>query len=496
MARPSRKENAGRASGPRILLVSPEIHPLAKTGGLADVAGSLPLALKELGCDIRVAMPLYRKVTASANYLGDFPVPLGKGINETAIVKEALLGQDVPAYLIENYRYFDRDQLYGYADDAERFGFFCRSVLEMLPLIDWTPDVIHCNDWQSAMVPTYLKFFYRPAGKLARVGTLFTIHNMEYQGGFPRSEMEILGLGWELFRPEDVEFFGSVNLMKAGILYSDMVNTVSEGYAKEIQTPEYGGRMDGILVANSGKLRGILNGLDYNVWNPETDQALEVRYNIQSSGLRSRNKAALQRELGFEEAPSKFLLGFVGRLTIQKGVDIFVTAVPDLLGMGVQMAVLGSGDEHYQDMMKRTAGEDPTNLKVVVGFDDGLARRIYAGCDAFLMPSRYEPCGLGQMISFRYGAVPIVRKTGGLADTVTDASVSDDGTGFVFNEYSTAGLISSIERAKSAFADRPRWNALVMRGMAQDFSWRSSAGKYLDTYREIMKRAGPADQYP
>ena len=475
-------------TGPKVLLVSPEIHPLAKTGGLADVAGSLPLALRELGCDIRVVMPRYRKVTAPAHYLCDFPVPMGKGITETAVVKEATLGREVPAYLIENYRYFDRDLLYGYGDDAERFGFFCRAVLEMFGRLGWTPEVIHCNDWQSALIPTFLKFRYRPAGKLTGIGTLFTIHNMEYQGGFPPSVLDMLDLGWELFRPEDIEFYGSVNLMKAGILYSDLVSTVSEGYAREIQTPEYGGRMDGILVANSAKLRGILNGLDYNVWDPEKDQALEARFNIRSSGLRARNKAALQTELGLEQDPEAFLVGFVGRLTIQKGVDIFVPAVPEILGAGVQLAVLGSGDEHYQDMMKRIAGEDPAHLKVVIGFDDRLARRIYSACDAFLMPSRYEPCGLGQMISFRYGAVPIVRRTGGLADTVTDASVSEEGTGFVFNEYSTEGLVSAVMRARNAYSERHRWNALIMKGMAQDFSWRASAGKYLDTYREISRR--------
>jgi starch synthase len=476
-------------SGPRVLLVSPEIQPLAKTGGLADVAGSLPLALRELGCDVRVAMPRYRKVTASSNYLCDFPVPMGKGISETAVVKEAILGPDVPAYLIENYRYFDRDALYGHGDDAERFGFFCRAVLEMFGRIGWTPEVIHCNDWQSALIPTYLRFRYRPAGRLANVGTLFTIHNMEYQGVSPPSVLDILDLGRELFTPQDLEFYGAVNLMKAGILFSDMVNTVSEGYAREIQTPEYGGRLEGVLAANAGKLRGILNGLDYNVWNPERDQALEARFSAQSGALRARNKAALQRQLGLEEDPAAFLVGFVGRLTIQKGVDIIVPAVPKLLRAGIQLAVLGTGDEHYQEMMKRIAGEDPAHLKVIIGFDDRLARRIYGGCDAFLMPSRYEPCGLGQMISFRYGAVPVVRHTGGLADTVTDASVSDAGTGFVFNEYSTEALVGAVERAMQAFSDRPRWGALVMRGMSQDFSWRASAGKYLDTYREIMDLA-------
>jgi starch synthase len=480
-------------AGPRVLLVSPEIHPLAKTGGLADVAGSLPLALRELGADIRVAMPRYRKVAASANYLCDFPVPMGKGITETAVVKEAQLGQDVPAYLVENYRYFDRDALYGHGDDAERFGFFSRAVLEMFGRIGWTPDVIHCNDWQSALIPTYLKFRYRPAGRLKEVGTLFTIHNMEYQGGCPPSTLDILDLGWEFFTPRDVEFFGAVNLMKAGILYSDMVSTVSEGYAREIQTPEYGGRLEGVLAENAGKLRGILNGLDYNVWNPDKDAALEARFSARSAALRARNKAALQRQLGLEEDPARMLLGFVGRMTIQKGVDILVPAVPAMLKMGAQLAVLGSGDEHYQDMMKRIAGEDPAHLKVVIGFDDRLARRIYGGCDAFLMPSRYEPCGLGQMISFRYGAVPIVRRTGGLADTVSDASVSDAGTGFVFNEYTTQALAGAVERAMQAYSDRPRWSALVMRGMAQDFSWRASAGKYIDTYREIMRlaRQGP-----
>jgi len=482
---------AGRPAGgrPKVLLVSPEIHPLAKTGGLADVAGSLPLALRELGCDVRVAMPRYRHVKASANYIGDFPVPMGQGVTETAVVKEAVLGRDVPAYLVENYRYFDRDSLYGYGDDAERFGFFCRAVLEMFDRTGWTPEVIHCNDWQSAMIPTYLRFHYRPAGRLPGIGTLFTIHNVEYQGGFPPSAMETLDLGWELFTPAGVEFYGAVNLMKAGILYSDLVSTVSEGYAREIQTPEYGGRLEGVLAASSGRLRGILNGLDYATWDPSRDQALEARFDRRSAALRGRNKAALQSELGLAPDPSRFLVGFVGRLTVQKGVDILVPAVVPLLEMGVQLAILGSGDEHYQQMMRRISEEAPAGLKVVIGFDDRLARRIYAGCDAFLMPSRYEPCGLGQMISFRYGAVPIVRRTGGLADTVTDASVSDSGTGFVFNEYSTEALSGAVGRAMRAFSDRPRWNALVMRGMERDFSWRASAARYLDTYREIQSMA-------
>ncbi len=475
------------AAGPRVLLVSPEIHPLAKTGGLADVAGSLPTALRGLGCDVRVAMPRYRSVRASLDYVTDFAVPLGKGAVETAVVKAASLNGDVPAYLIESYRYFDRPSLYGYPDDAERFGFFCRAVLEMIDRIGWVPEVIHCNDWQSAMIPTYLRLFYRPEGRHGCLGTLFTIHNVEYQGRFGPEAMEALGLPWELFRPEGVEFYGSVNLLKAGILYSDMVNTVSASYAREIQTPELGGGLDGVLRAQAHKLRGILNGLDYSLWDPERDRALEQRFSARSIGLRARNKAALQRELGLPEDPGAFLLGFVSRLTVQKGVDLLVPAVPELLKMGDQVVVLGTGDESYLSLLRALADQYPGGLRVSLSFDDGLARRIYAGCDAFLMPSKYEPCGLGQMISLRYGAVPIVRRTGGLADTVVDAS-APDGSGFVFDDYTPAALVEAVARARRTFSDRSRWRALVAKGMSRDFSWGASARSYLETYEEIVAR--------
>ena len=494
----------------KVLVVSPEIFPLAKTGGLADVAGSLPLALRGLGCDVRVAMPLYRKVRVPASEIATFDVPMGpkfldtvrcampagkepgKGpvweVTATAVVKQAALGAGVPAYLVENRALFDRDSLYGYGDDMARFGFFSRAVLEFLDRGEWKPDVIHCNDWQSAMVPTCLKLFYKPAGRLVGVGTLLTVHNLEYQGNFDRSAIDVLGLGWGLYNMEGIEFYGQVSLMKAGILYSDMVNTVSEMYAREIQTPEYGARLDGVLRANSAKVRGILNGLDYDVWDPEKDDALEQRFGTRSAGLRQKNKAALQRSLGLREDPGAFLLGFIGRLAVQKGIDILVPAIGEMLDMGCQLVALGTGDDYYMQKMAQIADADRERLSVMLKFDDRMARQIYGGCDAFLMPSRYEPCGLGQMISFRYGAVPIVRRTGGLADTVTDASVSEEGTGFVFNEYSTEGLVSAVMRARNAYSERHRWNALIMKGMAQDFSWRASAGKYLDTYREISRR--------
>jgi len=472
----------------KVLIVSPEIHPLAKTGGLADVAGSLPLALKGLDVDVRVAMPLYKKVGVPTRYICDYAVPLGKNSIETAVAKETLLGGEVPAYLIENYRYFDRDQLYGYGDDAERFAFFSRAVLELFDRINWVPDVIHCNDWQSALIPTYLKFLYKPKGKFTRTGTVFTIHNMEYQGCFPAGDYEILGLGWELFGTENLEFFGWFNLMKAGILYSDMVNTVSESYAKEIQTPEYGAKLDGLLRANSHKLRGILNGLDYDVWNPEKDNQIENKFGVRSAGLRAKNKVTLQAELGLEQDPRAFMVGMVSRLTIQKGIDIFVPALAKMLLAGDQVVVLGTGDEHYVRMMKELEESGAGNLKILLKFDERLAHRIYAGSDVFLMPSRYEPCGLGQLISFRYGSVPIVRRTGGLADTVSDASVSEEGTGFVFNEYSSEGFVSAVERARNAYKDQARWNRIVMRGMSQDFSWRASAGKYLEAYRSVASK--------
>ena len=500
--------------GPKVLIVSPEIVPLAKTGGLGDVAGSLPLALRSLGCDVRVAMPLYKMVKAPSRPLAELDVPMGrayidvikevrdgrvqampkvvypgKDVSARAQIRVASLKECVPAYLIDNPGFFDRDFLYGYPDDVARFGFFSRAVLEMLDRIGWTPDLIHCNDWQSAMVPTYLKLFYKPAGRFTGMGTVFTIHNMEYQGNFDRSAIDILGLGWELFNMEGVEFWGQVSLMKAGILYSDMVNTVSDGYSREIQTPEFGGRMDGVLRTASGKLRGIVNGIDYDFWDPEKDAALDNRFGVASVGLRPRNKAALQRELGLKEDPDALLLGFIGRLSAQKGLDILVPAIQDILCMGCQLVALGTGDDYYMKKMTEIAGSDPERLSVMLRFDDRMARRIYGGCDSFLMPSRYEPCGLGQMICGRYGSVPVVRKTGGLADTVRDAILYEDGTGFLFDDYSTDALTEAVRRAGEVHRDRERWNAIVVQGMRRDFSWKASAVKYLELYRETMKRA-------
>jgi len=508
------KETPKAPSGPRILVVSPEIVPLAKTGGLGDVAGSLPLALAALGCDVRVAMPLYKAVKVPSKPVAELEVPLGRALFEVAreerdgrvqenykvvypgkdvsaraVIREAVLGGRIPAYLVDNPPFYDRDQLYGYPDDVARFGFFSRTVLEMLDRIGWVPDVIHCNDWQSAMVPTYLRLFYKPSGRFSGVGTVFTIHNMEYQGNFDRSAIDILGLGWELFTMEGVEFWGQVSMMKAGILYSDMVNTVSEGYSREIQTPDFGGRMDGVLRAASGKLRGIVNGIDYDFWDPARDTALESRFNARSSGSRTANKAALQKELGLKQDPDAFLLGFIGRLSAQKGLDILVPAVQDLLCMGCQLAVLGTGDDYYMKQLSQVAGSDPERLSVMLRFDDRMARRIYAGTDAFLMPSRYEPCGLGQMICGRYGSVPIVRRTGGLADTVRDAILYGDGTGFLFEDYTSDALTEAVRKAGEVFRDRERWTAIKVQGMEKDFSWKASAARYLELYKETMARA-------
>jgi len=501
-------------SGPKILLVSPEIVPLAKTGGLGDVAGSLPLALAAMGCDVRVAMPLYKVVKAPSKPIVELDVPMGraffeitkqerdgrvqetynvaypgKDVSTKAVIREAILGNGILAYLVDNPVFYNRDYLYGYPDDVARFGFFSRAVLEMLDRIGWVPDVMHCNDWQSAMVPTYLRLLYKPAGRFSGVGTVFTIHNMEYQGNFDRSAIDILGLGWELFNMEGVEFWGQVSLMKAGILYSDMVNTVSEGYSREIRTPDFGGRMDGVLRAASGKLRGIVNGIDYDFWDPERDGALDSRFSAPTVGRRPANKAAMQKQLGLKQDPNAFLLGFIGRLSAQKGLDILVPAVQDLLCMGCQLAVLGTGDDYYMKKMSEIAGSDPERLSVMLRFDDRMARRIYGGADAFLMPSRYEPCGLGQMISGRYGAVPIVRKTGGLADTVRDATLYEDGTGFLFEEYSADALTEAVRKAGEVFRDKERWNAIVVHGMLKDFSWKASAARYLELYNETIQRA-------
>jgi starch synthase len=475
----------------KILLLSAEAVPFAKVGGLADVAGSLTKALRRLGHDARLALPKYGRISqaefALTQVVESLPVPVGSG-HELATVFESDV-EGVPAYLVGNDKYFGREEVYGYHDDGERFVFFCRAALEMLKKLDWQPDIIHCNDWHTGITPNWLKTIYRDDPFFADTATVFTIHNLAYQGIFGPELVQFAGLAdYGLIpHPTDDGLSRVVVLIARGILFADVINTVSEKYAQEILTPEYGERLHPILAQRQGRLFGILNGLDYEVWNPATDRDIAVNYDIASLDQRIENKLALQREAGLAVDPDVPLIGMVSRLADQKGFDILAEASDQLMEMALQFVLLGTGEERYHRIFANVAGKYPGQVAVFLKFDGALARRIYAGSDAFLMPSRFEPCGLGQMIAMRYGSVPIVRSTGGLADTVQDYDpTTGQGNGFAFSDYSKEALLAAVKRAWETYRHQDTWRTLVERGMKADFSWQASARKYVDLYYRAL----------
>ncbi|MDN5347155.1 MAG: starch synthase [Clostridia bacterium] len=473
----------------KILFVSPEVAPFAKTGGLADVAGSLPKALAARGHDVRVALPRYRRVK-DVPYLTDLPVEMD-GSLETAIIRRAALKgrPEVPVYLIDNYKYFYRDGMYGYADDDARFNFFCKAVLSMLPWLEFQPDIIHCNDWQTGPIPLFLKVKVQDSPHFRRTATIFTIHNLQYQGHFDKNALKTMALGEEFFTPERLEFYGKVNFMKAGLLYADLINTVSKKYALEIQTPEAGEGLDGLLRKRAQDLYGILNGIDYEEFNPATDPRIKANYDAGSLERKKINKRALQKEMDLPERDVP-LLGIISRLVAQKGLDLLAAILDPLLAQDVQFILLGSGEDYYQQLFSRYKLKYRQKMAVKIGFDPDLAQRIYAGCDMFLMPSRFEPCGLGQMISLRYGTVPIVRATGGLEDTIIDYHHDPArGNGFSFVNYNPQDLLETINRALNLYREQPHaWQELVRRGMAADFSWSASAAQYEEMYFKALEK--------
>jgi starch synthase len=479
----------------KILLVSSEVMPFAKTGGLADVAGSLPKALRTQGHDVRVVLPRYKQIERG-KYVTDFPVDMQNG-KEAAIIREGEIGAKeegiettLPVYFIDNYRYFYREGIYGYWDEAERFAFFCKAVLEMLPRINFQPDIIHCNDWQSGPIPLLLKVKYNANPFYDRMATLFTIHNLRYQGNFAREALHYLGLGDEFYHPEELEFYGYVSYMKAGLLYSDILNTVSRTYAEEIKGPELGERFDGLLRKRSRDLYGIVNGINFHEFNPATDHKLYRNYDSNDIQGKKKNKEKLQEEM---ELPKRDvpLLGIISRLVSQKGFDLVAGMVDDLMEQDVQLIILGTGEEYFESLLKRMKEKHPDKVGLYLGFNADLAKRIYAGSDIFLMPSRYEPCGLGQLISLRYGTIPVVRHTGGLADTIIDCSASkDSGNGFAFREYSSKALASAVIRALKVYNEEPgEWENLVRRAMEIDNSWARSAKEYKDIYDIAIGKA-------
>ena len=483
----------------KILFLSPEAVPFAKTGGLADVAGSLPAALKRMGIDIRSVLPFYRTVS-EGNFeirplLDDLEVPLGTALLKAKVL-ETRTKDDVPFYLVDREDLYHRPNLYGnpmgdYYDNMERFAFFAHAALRLVETLGFKPDVVHCHDWQTGLVPALLKGPYKNNTGLAGISSVFTIHNIGYQGVFQEEKLVITGLPRaEFFSIDGLEFWGNISLLKAGIVYSDAITTVSPKYAQEVQTLEYGMGMEGVLQSRRSSLYGILNGIDYSLWDPMHDRHIPSSYSPQKMAGKGGCKEALIKEMGLDKSlRSRPLLGVISRLDGQKGFDLLVELLEDILALDVGLVVLGSGAESIQTAIEETAERHPGRVGLFIGFNDPLAHRIMAGADIFVIPSRYEPCGLTQMYALRYGTVPVVRATGGLEDTIIQFDPkTKKGNGFKFGPFNSKAFLKAIREAVDCFQVPKTWNKLMLNGMSEDFSWDRSAQKYMELYESVRKR--------
>ena len=487
--------------GLNVLFLSPEAVPFAKTGGLADVAGALPAALKRLGTDVRLVLPLYRGVR-EGNFemrplLDNLEIPLGVE-KLTANVLEVKTADDVPVYLIERDDMYDRPNLYGnargdYYDNLERFTFFAHASLRIAEAISFKPDVIHCHDWQTGLVPALLKGPYSGESPRDSTPSVFTIHNIGYQGIFPEEKLSVTGLPKsDFFRTEGLEFWGKMSLLKAGIVYSEAITTVSPKYAEEIQTPEYGMGMEGVLTQKRASLYGILNGVDYRLWDPARDSHLTANYTAKQMQGKARCKASLLKEMELDSSlHERPLLAMISRLDGQKGLDLVAKILGKILAMDVGLVVLGSGDDKIQQAIQRAARKNPGRVGLFLGFNEPLAHRIMGGADVFLIPSRYEPCGLTQMYALKYGTVPVVRSTGGLDDTIVPFDPKKgEGNGFKFGPYKPVSFLAAIQKAVDLFENAGAWKKVVANGMEADFSWDRSAQRYLELYQTVIEK-GP-----
>lgn len=478
----------------KVLFVTSEVTPYSKTGGLADVSSGLPSALANLGVQIKVVSPMYRSVGEGGFPLRSLKSQLDipfRGYTQRERVYLRRIKPELGYYFVKRDEFFDRSGLYGtaggdYFDNADRFIFFCRAALSLCRLLRFKPDIIHCHDWQTALIPAMLKTARDDSPYWNTTRTVFTIHNLAYQGVFPQEYMAVSGLPPELFTLNGLEFYGQMNFMKAGIVFGDRITTVSRTYAKEILTPEFGYGLDGVLREHKGRLKGILNGVDYQDWDPARDPYIARRF---SSGDLS-GKADCRRELreifALSGLPSRPILGIVARLVEQKGVDLVVKAADRILKAGADLVILGSGDDLYQRELSALARRHQGRMAVRIGFDPGLAHKIEAGADIFLMPSRYEPCGLNQMYSLKYGTIPIVRATGGLDDSIQEFDPETlRGNGFKFKPYTAAALISCVRTALAVYKQKPLWSILMKNAMWADFSWKRAAGEYLKLYEML-----------
>ncbi|MFC1658240.1 glycogen synthase GlgA [Candidatus Omnitrophota bacterium] len=459
----------------KIAICASEVVPFAKTGGLADVAGALPLALEKLKTEVVVLMPFYKN-TALSKVVAEVVKPG---------VLSSKLGDAIKVYFIQNDKYFDREGLYGtskgdYPDNLERFSFFCQKSLEFLKQINFKPDLIHVHDWQAAYIPMFLKTKLSTDPFYKNCRTLLTIHNLAYQGLFTREAFPKLGMDWSFFNMEQLEFYGKGNTLKGGIVFSDCINTVSPTYAKEIQTKEFGCGLEGILTKRRDSLTGILNGLDYSAWNPEDDKFIARKFGPKNPKDKLKNKQDLQKISKLPVKDNVPLLGMVSRLAEQKGLDILAQALDEICKLNLQLVILGTGDIKYHQLLEAKAKKFPKVFSLYLKFDNSLAHKIYAGSDIFLMPSKYEPCGLGQMISLKYATIPLVYKTGGLADTI------DSTNGFIFDDYSAAALLEITKESLSLYQDKKKWQAKMKQAMECNFSWEESARQYIKLYQKLI----------
>lgn len=481
----------------KILIATPEAVPYAKTGGLADVAGALIKEYRKMSKEAFIIMPLYKKIKE-----GDVPlkntgitikIPIGH-----EYIKGEVFSDQSSAYFIGCDEFFDRPELYGtskgdYSDNASRFIFFSRGVIETCRALNFKPDIVHCNDWQTGLIPLYLKTIYGADKFFKNIATVLTIHNLGYQGLFPSSDMNLTGLGWELFNPEGIEFYGKINFLKAGIISADVLTTVSTTYSKEILHKEFGFGLDGLLRKREKDLYGVMNGIDYEEWDPSRDTFIPEHYSYKDISGKALCKKRLIRTLlepldkpDTERIP---IIGMVGRLAVQKGLDLVLKAIDELLSLGIKLVILGKGDETFHAGFSEVAKRYKRKISVTIGFEESLAHLIYAGSDFFLMPSKYEPCGLGQLIAMRYGSIPIARKTGGLADAIQDYdSLKSKGTGFLFSDYTPSAMLDTIKRALCVYTETDKMHRIISDAMKMDYSWNRSAKKYRELYSYAIKK--------
>jgi starch synthase len=473
----------------KILMAASEASPFAKTGGLADVLGSLPSALMKQGADVRVILPKYGSIPEKLQdeIVHDCYIYVKVGWRNLYCGIERLEYQGVTFYFIDHEYYFKRDQLYGYGDDGERFAFFCRAVIDAIPYLDFTPDILHCHDWQTGMIPVLLEAQYRQYETYKDISTIFTIHNLRYQGCYGIEEMkEWFGLGEDFFTADKLELYGAGSFLKGGLVYSHILTTVSKTYAEEIKYPFFGERLEGLLNARKNDLHGIINGIDYEEYDPKKDKLIYRTFSKSNLSGKAANKLLLQQELNLTAAEDIPMIGVISRLVDQKGFDLVACVFDEIMSEEVQLVILGTGDPGYERLFSEAVNRYPGRVSANIRFDNVLAHKIYAAADLFLMPSLFEPCGLGQLISLRYGTLPIVRETGGLKDTVISYNEeTGEGNGFSFSNYNAHDMLHTIRRALSIYKRRTLLGKLRKAAMTCNFSWQNSAGQYLELYRTL-----------